>query len=96
MKDDASDSESGDAESEDDSENSNEEEEYNNPLDWAVSNLHELSKRKEQFEQLCYFTTTPTLANDYKSMHRAYFVVCGQARTSDRLLMRLRAKRGTI
>lgn len=31
-------------------------EEYNNPIDWAVSNLHELSKEKEQYEQLCYYT----------------------------------------
>jgi len=81
MKDRNSDSEESDSEEDGDSENSNEEEVYNNPLDWAVSNLHELSKRKEQYEQLCYHTTVeifrqlsvPTVLQILETVHSSFF-----------------------
>ena len=57
-KDSGSDEESGEEvdASEDEDMEEGDEERYTNPLDWAVSNLQDLSTRKEQYEQLCYYT----------------------------------------
>lgn len=52
----SSDDSSGDEGSDDEDSSDDEEEEISNPLDWAVTTLNDLRTRKEQLEQLCYYT----------------------------------------
>ena len=43
-------------------------EEITNPLDWAITTLNDLRNRKEQLEQLCYYTIGEILRQLPKAM----------------------------